>query len=46
MFRRFNIQMVEEMAMVENDTKARAAVYKRTSAMLVRSLPKTVNICH
>ncbi|HCO9285935.1 TPA: glutathione-regulated potassium-efflux system protein [Escherichia coli] len=33
-FRRFNIQMVEEMAMVENDTKARAAVYKRTSAML------------
>ena len=27
-------QMVEEMAMVENDTKARAAVYKRTSAML------------
>ena len=31
-FRRFNIQMVEEMAMVENDTKARAAVYKRTSA--------------
>ena len=34
MFRRFNIQMVEEMAMVENDTKARAAVYKRTSAML------------
>lgn len=33
-FRRFNIQTVEEMAMVENDTKARAAVYKRTSAML------------
>ncbi len=34
MFRRFNIQMVEEMAMVENDPKARAAVYQRTSAML------------
>ncbi len=33
-FRRFDLQMVEEMAMVENDTKARAAVYKRTSAML------------
>ncbi len=33
-FAAFNIQMVEEMAMVENDTKARAAVYKRTSAML------------
>ncbi len=45
-FRRFNIQMVEEMAMVENDTKARAAVYKRTSAMLSEIITEDPNICH
>ncbi|APG16488.1 glutathione-regulated potassium-efflux system protein KefC [Kosakonia radicincitans DSM 16656] len=33
-FRRFNTSMVEEMAQVENDAQARAAVFKRTSAML------------
>ena len=34
LFRRYNSQMVEEMAEVDNDTQSRAAVYKRTSAML------------
>ena len=34
LFRRFNTQMVEEMAKGENDATSRAAVYKRTSAML------------
>ena len=34
LFRRYNTEMVDEMAQVENDTQARAAVYKRTSAML------------
>ena len=34
LFRRFNTQMVEEMAKGENDPTSRAAVYKRTSAML------------
>lgn len=34
LFRRFNTQMVEEMAGVDNNTQARAAVFKRTSAML------------
>ncbi|MDU2019550.1 MAG: glutathione-regulated potassium-efflux system protein KefC, partial [Leclercia adecarboxylata] len=36
LFRRFNTEMVEEMAeMAENDAKSRAAVVKRTSAMLM-----------
>ncbi|AST78430.1 TPA: glutathione-regulated potassium-efflux system protein KefC [Citrobacter freundii] len=34
LFRRFNTQMVEEMAKGEDDATSRAAVYKRTSAML------------
>jgi len=34
LFRQFNTQMVEEMAEVENDPQSRAAVFKRTSAML------------
>lgn len=34
LFRRYNTQMVDEMAAGENDTQSRAAVYKRTSAML------------
>ena len=34
LFRRFNTQMVEEMAKGEDDAASRAAVYKRTSAML------------
>jgi len=33
-FRRFNTLMVEEMVKGENDAVSRAAVYKRTSAML------------
>ena len=33
-FRRFNMLMVEEMVKGENDAISRAAVYKRTSAML------------
>ncbi|MGU0044501.1 hypothetical protein ACVXHA_28750 [Escherichia coli] len=36
--RRFNIQMVEEMAMVQTTPEPGAAVYKRTSAMLVGSI--------
>ncbi|MDU1059331.1 MAG: glutathione-regulated potassium-efflux system protein KefC [Leclercia adecarboxylata] len=36
LFRRFNIEMLEEMAeMAENDATSRAAVVKRTSAMLM-----------
>ena len=35
LFRRFNLQMVEEMvAMAENDAASRVAVFKRTSDML------------
>jgi glutathione-regulated potassium-efflux system ancillary protein KefC len=34
LFRQFNSQMVEEMAEVDNDPQSRAAVFKRTSAML------------
>ncbi|MGK9172547.1 glutathione-regulated potassium-efflux system protein KefC [Yokenella regensburgei] len=34
LFRQFNTRMVEEMAEVENDPQSRAAVFKRTSAML------------
>ncbi|WP_336851996.1 glutathione-regulated potassium-efflux system protein KefC [Pseudescherichia vulneris] len=34
LFRRYNSDMIEEMAQGEDDTQARAAVFKRTSAML------------
>ena len=34
LFRRYNLQMVEEMADGETDTKARAATFQRTSDML------------
>ncbi|ANI30067.1 potassium transporter KefC [Yersinia entomophaga] len=38
LFRRFNLQMVQEMAEGESDTQSRAAAYKRTSEMLTESL--------
>lgn len=34
LFRRYNSDMIEEMVQGEDDTQARAAVFKRTSAML------------
>ncbi|HCH40309.1 MAG TPA: glutathione-regulated potassium-efflux system protein KefC, partial [Enterobacter sp.] len=44
LFRRFNIEMLEEMAeMAENDAKSRAAVVKRTSAMLTEIINEDRN---
>ena len=44
LFRRFNIEMVEEMAaMTESDASSRAAVVKRTSAMLTEIISEDRN---
>ena len=44
LFRRFNTRMVEEMVeMAENDASTRAAVFKRTSAMLTEIINEDRN---
>lgn len=44
LFRRFNMEMVEEMVeMAENDATSRAAVVKRTSAMLTEIINEDRN---